>query len=193
MCDDELKKMDQRLKEMRDRAKPFEGVPIVFSGDFWQLEPSASSENNLLFSRQSSNLWNDSINVIIILNNEHRYKDDPRYGRIMKEMWHGDLSKKNRKLFNTRVVGKNNLILPSTFGGDACYACPSNREHNAISAGNFERHILDTHPPFHSLEAPPEHTIVIEAEIRSTESKQRNLIIDNVLRHGMITTCGDDT
>ena len=119
MCDDELKKMDQRLKEMKDRAKPFGGLSIVFCGDFRQLEPSASSEDNLLFSRESSNLWNDSINVIIILNNEHRYKDDPRYGRIMKEMWHGDLSKKNRKLFNTRVVGKNNLVLPSTFSGDA--------------------------------------------------------------------------
>ena len=104
---------------MRDRAKPFGGASIVFAGDFRQLEPSASSKNNLLFSRQSSNLWNNSINVIIILNNEHRYKDDPRYGQIMKEMWHGDMSKKNRKLFNTRVVGKNNLILPSTFSGDA--------------------------------------------------------------------------
>ena len=30
MCDNELKKLDQRLKEMRDRAKPFGGVSIVF-------------------------------------------------------------------------------------------------------------------------------------------------------------------
>ncbi|MCW8948341.1 MAG: fasciclin domain-containing protein [Sedimenticola sp.] len=29
------------------------------------------------------------------------------------------------------------MKLPSTFQGDACYACPSNRERNAISAGNF--------------------------------------------------------
>ena len=110
----------------------------------------------------------------------------------MKEMWHGDLSKKNRKLFNTRAVGNKNLILPSTFTGDACYVCPSHRERNAISAGNFERNILNTHPPFHSLEAPPEHTIVIEAEIQSTKSKQRSVTIDNVLRHKIITTCGDD-
>ena len=164
----------------------------MFDGDFQQLEPSASSENNLLFSRQSSKLWNYSINIIFILNIEHLYKDDPRYGQIMKEMWHGDLSKNNPKLFNSRVVGKNNMILPSTFSGDGCYACPSNRERNAISAGNFERHILDTQPPFHSLEAPPEHTIVIEAEIRSTKSKQRNVTIGNVLRHKIITTCGDD-
>ena len=192
MCDDQLKKLDQRLKEMRDRTKPFGGISVIFAGDFRQLEPSATSENNLLFSRLSSNLWNNSIKVIIILNNEHRYKDDPEYGRIMKRMWNNNLSKKDRKLFNTRVVGNNNLKLPSTFEGDACYVCPSNQEHNAISAGNFEMHILDTHPPFDSLEAPPEHTIVIEADIRSTKSKQKNVTIDNVLRHRIITTCGDD-
>ena len=84
MCDDELKKLDQRLKEMRDRAKPFGGVLIVFAGDFRQLKPSASLDYNLLFSRLLSNLWIDSIDVIVIFNNEHRYKDDPRYGRIMK-------------------------------------------------------------------------------------------------------------
>ena len=192
MPDDQLQKLDQRLKEMRDRAKPFGGISIVFAGDFRQLEPSGSSENNLLFSRQSSNLWNDSINVIIILNNEHRYKDDPRYGQIMKKMWQCDLSKRHRKLFNTRIVGRNGLKLPSTFEGDACYACPSNRERNAISAGNFRRHVLNTHPPFVSQVLPPKHTIVVEADIRSTKNKQRNVTIDNVLRHRIITTCGDD-
>ena len=39
MCDDQLKKLDQRLKEMRDRSKVFGGVSIVFTGDFRQLEP----------------------------------------------------------------------------------------------------------------------------------------------------------
>ena len=53
--------------------------------------------------------------------------------------------------------------------------------------------MLDTHPPFHSLEASPEHTIVVEVEIRSTKSKQKkNVTIDNVLRHKIITVCGDD-
>jgi len=126
------------------------------------------------------------------LNDEHRYKDDPEYGQIMKRMWLNYLTKKDRKLINTRVVEENGLKLPSTFLGDACYACPSNREQNAISGGSFERHILSTHPSFESQELPPEHTIVIEADIRSTRSKQKNVTIDNVLRHRICTTCGDD-
>ena len=35
MCDDELKKLDQRLKEMRDRANSYGGVSIVFAGDYY--------------------------------------------------------------------------------------------------------------------------------------------------------------
>ena len=72
MCDDQLKKLDQRLKKIKARTTPFGGVSIVFAGDFRQLESSASLEYSLLFSSLLSNLWNDSIDAIIILNNEHR-------------------------------------------------------------------------------------------------------------------------
>ena len=176
MNDDEFHSLDRRLKQMRDRNKPFGGFSVVFVGDFRQLEPSGISDNKLLFSRMSSQYWSDLINVIIILDNEHRFKSDPTYGKMMKNMWKLDLSTKARKRINTRVVGKNNLILPSTFEGDAAYACHTNKERNAISAANFRQHVLNTHPNFdgpHS-EYPPEHTIVIEADIRS--KKQRCVI-----------------
>jgi len=195
MNDDEFHSLDRRLKQMRDRNKPFGGFSIVFAGDFRQLEPSGISENKLLFSRMSSQYWSNSINVVIILDNEHRFKSDPPFGKMMKDMWKNDLSAKDRRRLNTRVVGKNNLTLPSTFEGDAAYACPTNKERNAISAANFRRHVLDTHPNFdgpHS-EQPPEHTIVIEADIRSKKTKMRHKKIDSVLRHRIITTCGDSS
>jgi len=49
-------------------------------------------------------------------------------------MWKNDLLAKNRIRLNTRVLGKNNLTLPSTFKGDAAYACTTNKERNAIWA-----------------------------------------------------------
>ena len=45
---------------------------------------------------------------------------------------------------------------------------------------------------FDSKELPPEHTIVVKLEIFSTADSKRNMNIDNVLRHRIITTCGDD-
>ena len=81
--DNQLQILDKRLKETRDSTQVFSGYSIIFAGDFRQLEPSGLSDNNPLYSRQSSNLWNDAMNAIILLDNDHRFKDDPEYGQIM--------------------------------------------------------------------------------------------------------------
>ena len=102
-------------------------------------------------------------------------------------MWDNDLPRKLRILLNTtRLVG-NKLKLPKEFpkGHDVSYAAPYNKDRNTISAGNFRRHIIATHPPFKKNdpdggnETPPKHTIVIEANMQSTRKSKRK--IDNVL------------
>ena len=95
--DPQLIKLDNRLKENRDRTKPFGGFSIIFTGDFHQLQAVKSFESNLLFSTESSKHWENSINVVIILENDHRFKDDPEYGRMLKWIWSGDLTKKDRE------------------------------------------------------------------------------------------------
>jgi hypothetical protein len=45
-----------------------------------------------MFSSLSSNLWKNYINAIIILDNEHCFKEDPDYGHLLKRMWNGDLT-----------------------------------------------------------------------------------------------------
>ena len=112
---------------------------------------------------------------------------------MMKRMWENDLSQKDCKQINTRTVKQRGLELPNQFIGDACYACPSNRERNTISAGNFCQRILDTHPLYDTDESPPEHTIVVKAEICSANNELKGMPIDTVLRHNIITTCGDDS
>jgi hypothetical protein len=54
---------------------------------------------------------------VIILDNEHRFKEDPEYGQMLKRMWSGDLSKDDRKRINSRVLGTNSLELPPDFEG----------------------------------------------------------------------------
>ena len=54
---------------------------------------------------------------MIILDNEHRFKEDPEYGQMLKRMWSGDLSKDDRKRINSRVLGTNGLELPPDFEG----------------------------------------------------------------------------
>jgi hypothetical protein len=54
---------------------------------------------------------------MIISDNEHRFKEDPEYGQMLKRMWSGDLTKKGRMRINTRVLGTNGLELPPEFEG----------------------------------------------------------------------------
>jgi hypothetical protein len=108
-----LEALDVKLREIGNKAKPFVGFSIIFSGDFHQLEPVGSAEFDLMFSSLSSNHWDSCINAIIILVNFHCFKEDPEYGETLKRMWNGDLSTEDRKRINTRVIGYNGLQLPS--------------------------------------------------------------------------------
>ena len=117
MSDSVLKELDKKLKDIGNRTHIFGGFSIIFSGDFRQLEPVCSNEKELLFSSLSSGVWENNINVVLILDNEHRFKDDPQYGQMLKRMWTGDLSKEDRKVINSRVIGYNGLKLPPIFEG----------------------------------------------------------------------------
>ena len=75
--------------------------------------------------------------------------------------------------------------------GDACYACPTNKERNAIQAAIFQKHIQATHPNVTCDEMPPEHTLIIEGNITSSISHTTRQRIDRHLRHCIITSCGD--
>ena len=117
MSDKNLNTLDVKLKEIGNRAKPFGGFSIIFAGDFCQLEPVGSTEFDLLFSSLSSRHWDNCINAIIILDNDHRFKEDPEYGQMLKRMWIGDLTTEDCKRINSRVIGYNGLQLPSNIEG----------------------------------------------------------------------------
>jgi hypothetical protein len=117
MDDHIVSTLDIRLKAVGDRNKPFGGFSIIFAGDFRQLPPVGSTEYTLLYSKHSSRRWEFCINVIIILDNAHRFKNDPLYGQMLKRMWDGDLTKADRERINSRVIGHNGLSLPSHIEG----------------------------------------------------------------------------
>jgi hypothetical protein len=121
MSDTILKMLDRKLKEIVNRSQPFGGFTIIFAGDFHQLEPIGAKDTELLFSSLSSQHWENCINAVITLDNEHRSKEDPEYGQMLKRMWSGDLSKEDRLKTNTRVLGTNGLELPPKFEGKQIY------------------------------------------------------------------------
>ncbi len=89
--------LNKKLIAIGQTTKSFGGFTIIFIGDFRQREPVCSKETDLMFSTLSSMEWRQKINTIIILNNEHRFKEDPEYGRMLKKMWEGDLDPEDKK------------------------------------------------------------------------------------------------
>ena len=80
----------------------------------------------------------------MIFENKYRFKDDPLYGEMMRDMWSEGLTTEQVVEINKRVV-MDKRSLPDVFDDDCHYACPTNRHRNIISANNFRRHILATH------------------------------------------------
>jgi hypothetical protein len=117
MSDIILKTLDRKLKEIGNRSLPFGGFTIIFVGDFRQLEPLGAKDTELLFSSLSSQHSKNCIDAVIILDNQHRFKEDPEYGQMLKRMWSGDLTKEYRMRINTMVLGTNGLELPPEFEG----------------------------------------------------------------------------
>ena len=138
--------MDRNLKYVGDARKPFGGFSIVFGGDFQQLRPVKVDDKEILWHPSSSNHFENSLNCAIVLDGMHRFTNDKVYGDLLKRLCQNELTEDDTALLNTRVIGQNGLTLPANITGDTCYACPTNKERNSITASIFKRHIQATHP-----------------------------------------------
>jgi energy-coupling factor transporter ATP-binding protein EcfA2 len=140
----QLQKISERLQNLFDCTVPFGGMSVIFSGDFRQLEQGQTPDNQLLYTIQSGMYFENLLNSALILENDHRFKDDPEFGRMLTNMWFDDLSTEQKQELNKRVV-MDKSTLPVSMDGDCHYACPTNVHRNIISANNFRRHVLATH------------------------------------------------
>ena len=139
-----LQLISKRLQELFDCASPFGGMSIIFSGDFRQLEHGQGSEDQKLYTTHSNMYFENALNAALILENKHRFREDPMYGKMMSDMWFGDLSMEQKEEINKRVLTDKRKI-PNVLEDDCHYACPTNCHRNIISANNFRRHIMATH------------------------------------------------
>ena len=190
--DSELLKLDRNLKKVGDSHKPFGGFSIVFGGDFQQIEPVGVKTKEILWNPGSSRHFENSLNCAIVLDGMHRFKDDLRYGEMLKQLCSGEMTQEDINWINTRVIGKNGLTLPDETDGDTCYACPVNKERNSVTAGIFSDHIQKTHPDADSDTLPPSHTIIIEADIKSSKSRNNTSLNIRPLRRRIVELGDDD-
>jgi ATP-dependent DNA helicase PIF1 len=120
---DEVSMLSMKLFEMLDaigkavkkNSRPFGGIQLVFSGDFYQLPPVGNNEdiNTTRFCFESL-LWNETFPNHIELTKIFRQKD-PIFTSILNEIREGKLSKTNRKILKQHINKsfENNIIKPT--------------------------------------------------------------------------------
>ena len=210
--------LDRRLQELKNKNKPFGGVHIVFSGDFYQLQPGkfgplwfrtfcfsidsdtllpslmdpmstvrAKKEELLYGHSELARGWQNTLNCAIILEKTHRFDGDKIWAGIMSRLRVGKLTKRDREIINSRVIGEATGVEPPT-GTDVFRVVPSNKERNSIQCCGFQKLLAATHPDMDEEGVnPPDHTLFIEATFQRGKKPLSRSLSDFIT-----TNLGDD-
>lgn len=92
--------MDRILRAFKENERPFGGVQIVLSGDFFQLPPVTKSPQEAKFVWQT-NLWQEMELKICYLEEKFRQGDDI-LANILDEIRQGEVSEDSMDVFRSR-------------------------------------------------------------------------------------------
>lgn len=110
-------KLEQIARTVRNNGRPFGGIQLIITGDFFQLPPVPERSKMAKFAFDASS-WNTCISHTIGLTQVFRQRD-PEFARMLNEMRLGYLSPETVKTFQ-QLSRPIQVCLPlSCFGCDA--------------------------------------------------------------------------
>lgn len=127
--------LDKIAKIINKNTRPFGGIQLVFSGDFYQLPPvgDENDPDSCKFCFESP-LWKELFPEPIILNTIYRQKD-PDYIKILNNIRVGKITNKSYKLLQECVDKK--------YADDICPALILPRRFDVDKINNIELEKLD--------------------------------------------------
>jgi ATP-dependent DNA helicase PIF1 len=92
-------KLEQVARTIRNNGRPFGGIQLIFTGDFFQLPPvpERNTESKFVFDAVT---WNTCIEHTILLTNVFRQKDE-HFARMLNEMRLGKMSPETVREFKS--------------------------------------------------------------------------------------------
>ncbi|PGH03414.1 hypothetical protein AJ79_07380 [Helicocarpus griseus UAMH5409] len=90
-------KLEEVARKIRNNGRPFGGIQLVVTGDFFQLPPVPDSNKVAKFAFGAST-WNTTIQHTILLTHVFRQKD-PKFAAMLNEMRLGKLSPETIEAF----------------------------------------------------------------------------------------------
>jgi len=96
--------LDAIGKQVRNPQKPFGGIQLLFSGDFYQLPPVSKHKEDASgkFCFESS-LWKQTFSRVIQLTQVFRQKD-PQFMKLLRQVRRGGISKQTYELLKSRKI-----------------------------------------------------------------------------------------
>jgi hypothetical protein len=137
----------------------FGGIPIVFAGDFTQLQPVGG---RTLYLFNNFEPWWGWVHTFLDLKKNHRFLADKPWGDLLTRFRDFGPTVEDVEKINTRVVGSHNGPTEADIAIGKTYATKMNKDRMAINDAIFANHLKHTH----SKEAnvpPPRHTICVMA------------------------------
>ena len=103
-------KLEELARKIRNNGRPFGGIQIVTTGDFFQLPPVPDPSKAAKFAFEAAT-WNTSIQHTILLTHVFRQKD-PHFAAMLNEMRLGHLSQSTIEGFKalSRPLNFNDTI-----------------------------------------------------------------------------------
>ena len=105
--------MDKILQGFKKSNKPFGGVQVVLSGDFFQLPPIHKEPTNKRFAWQSPS-WKNADFQTCYLTKKYRQEQDNQLSTILDNIREGKISKEIIKLLDSRIDAEVNYEHKST-------------------------------------------------------------------------------
>ena len=174
-----------RLKQVtRER---YGGIHVIFTGDFSQLEPVSGTP---LYNEPNFAPWHDWINCFIELTGQHRFKNDPEFGRVLKRIREGCPTPEDIAYLNTRIINGDHPHSPTMADvpDNVAYAVYRNLDRVAINNGIFAEHIKRTHSTDKSAPVPC-HTLIVRSDDMSWTSNKKSFSAG--AKHTVWTECRD--
>jgi len=100
--------MDKILRAIKFTNKPFGGVQIILSGDFFQLPPVSKEWKEIRFIWQTE-LWNKLDLKVAYLEEKFRQDEDDMLVSILDEIRSGDVSQQTWEILEKKMTEKTQL------------------------------------------------------------------------------------
>lgn len=113
MSADLFYKLNAVAKIIRKNDKPFGGMQLILSGDFFQLPPVQQQPVHHEFCFET-NTWNEVVHDVVVLKEIIR-QSEPELQKLLEEVKIGQLSCESKALLEakTRETAHNNDIIPT--------------------------------------------------------------------------------